>query len=40
MNYIVVHDDLKVDCAAQFLSDNALTWWETMKERRASKVLT
>jgi hypothetical protein len=39
LNQISVLEDLRVDCATQLLSDSARTWWDKVKEMRATKVL-
>jgi len=36
---IVVLAELRVDCATQLLSDRAQTWWDIVKERRATETL-
>jgi hypothetical protein len=32
--HIPVLEDMQVNCVAQHLSDEAQTWWATVKERR------
>jgi hypothetical protein len=40
MIQIKIPHDLWVDCATQLLSDGAMTWWETIQLRRATKTLS
>jgi len=39
LNQISMLEDLRVDYATQLLSDSAWTWWDTVKEMRATEVL-
>uniref|UniRef100_A0A6N2LEE9 Reverse transcriptase domain-containing protein n=1 Tax=Salix viminalis TaxID=40686 RepID=A0A6N2LEE9_SALVM len=39
MTQISIPEGLKVNCAAQLLSDRAMTWWETVQMRRAVETL-
>ena len=39
MDQIAVPAELRVDCATQLLSDRAQTWWDIVKERRATETL-
>lgn len=32
--------ELWVDCVTQLLTENAHSWWETIRERRSKEVLT
>jgi hypothetical protein len=40
MIQISIPEGLKVNCATQLLSDRAITWWDTVQLRRATKTLT
>jgi len=40
MIQIKIPHDLRVDCATQLLLDGAMTWWETIQLRRATKTLS
>ena len=40
MIQIKIPHDLQVDCATQLLSDDAMTWWETIQLRRATETLS
>jgi hypothetical protein len=40
MIQISIPEGLRVNCATQLLSDRAMTWWETVQLRRATKTLT
>jgi len=40
MIQIKIPHDLRVDCATQFLSEDAMTWWETIQLRKATKTLS
>jgi hypothetical protein len=40
MIQIKIPHDLRVDCATQLLSDDAMTWWETVQLRRAIETLS
>jgi hypothetical protein len=40
MIQISIPEGLRVNCATQLLCDRAMTWWETIQLRRATKKLT
>jgi hypothetical protein len=40
MIQIKIPHDLRVDCATQLLSDDVMTWWETVQLRRATETLS
>jgi hypothetical protein len=40
MIQIKIPHDLRVDCTTQLLSDDAMTWWETVQLRRATETLS